>query len=110
MGWSRALEVVQGDRDLLKEIGFQACGLEVYRDKAGKSLLDLDYEEDVGADVDMNVVMTGSGKFVEVQGTGEESTFSRAELDSLVKLASRGIKELVEFQNKALRRRSRPKT
>ena len=76
----------------------------------GKTLLDLDYQEDVGADVDMNVVMTASGRFVEVQGTGEESTFSRDELDGLVKLAARGIKELVDLQQTALRRRSRPKT
>lgn len=73
----------------------------------GKMLLDLDYEEDSGADVDMNVVMTGSGRFVEVQGTGEESTFSRDELTQLVQLASRGIKQLVQEQEKALRRRKR---
>lgn len=70
-------------------------------------LLDLDYKEDVAADVDMNVVMTGSGRFVEVQGTGEEATFSRDDLDKLLRLASRGIKRLVEEQGKALRRRLR---
>ncbi|MCH7995654.1 MAG: ribonuclease PH, partial [Planctomycetes bacterium] len=64
----------------------------------GRMLLDLDYLEDVGADVDMNVVMTGSGRFIEVQGTGEEATFTRAELDKLLMLASRGIKQLVELQ------------
>jgi len=68
-------------------------------------LLDLNYEEDVAAEVDMNVVMTGSGKFIEVQGTGEEATFTRVELDRLVRLASRGIKQLVELQAKALRKR-----
>ncbi len=74
--------------------------------KLGKRLLlDLDYEEDVAADVDMNVVMTGSGRFVEVQGTGEEATFTRAELDKLLRLASRGIKQLVDHQERALRRR-----
>lgn len=72
-----------------------------------KILLDLNYEEDVAAQVDMNVVMTGSGQFIEVQGTGEEATFSRAELDKLLRLASRGIKQLVELQGKALRRRIR---
>jgi ribonuclease PH len=71
----------------------------------GKTLLDLNYLEDVAADVDMNVVMTGSGRFIEVQGTGEEATFSRSELDSLLRSATRGIKQLVEIQSKALRKR-----
>jgi len=71
----------------------------------GRTLLDLDYEEDVSADVDMNVVMTGSGRFVEVQGTGEEATFTRADLDRLVGLASRGIKQLLTIQERALRKR-----
>ncbi len=74
---------------------------------AGRMLLDLDYREDVTAQVDMNVVMTGSGNFIEVQGTGEEATFTRGELDKLLRLASRGIKRLVELQEKALRKRLR---
>jgi len=74
--------------------------------KVGRSfLLDLDYPEDVAAEVDMNVVMTESGKFVEVQGTGEEATFSRDDLDKLLKLASRGIKQLLAEQAKVLRKR-----
>jgi ribonuclease PH len=73
----------------------------------GRVLLDLDYSEDSVADVDLNVVMTGSGQFVEVQGTGEGNTFSRVELDKLVRSAGRGIKQLVELQQKALRRRMR---
>ena len=73
----------------------------------GRMLLDLDYEEDVAAEVDMNVVMTGSGQFIEVQGTGEEATFTRAELDKLLRLASRGVKQLVELQRKVLRKRVR---
>ena len=72
----------------------------------GRTLLDLDYAEDSAADVDMNVVMTGAGRFVEIQGTGESATFTRAELDKLVRLASRGIKELSDQQRKALRKRS----
>jgi ribonuclease PH len=68
-------------------------------------LVDLDYEEDVKAEVDMNVVMTGSGRFVEVQGTGEEATFTRADLDRLVALASRGIKQLLTLQARALHKR-----
>ncbi len=68
----------------------------------GAALLDLCYAEDSQAEVDMNVVMTGSGRFVEVQGTGEEATFSQAELTKLLKLASRGIKELAAIQRAAL--------
>jgi len=71
----------------------------------GKALLDLDYPEDSAAEVDMNVVMTGSGEFVEVQGTGEGATFDRNDLDKLLRLASRGIRQLVEIQSKALRKR-----
>ncbi|WP_438434285.1 ribonuclease PH [Gorillibacterium sp. sgz500922] len=65
-------------------------------------LLDLNYEEDSKAKVDMNVVMTGGGKFVEVQGTGEESPFSREELDALLRLAEQGIGSAIAEQKKAL--------
>jgi ribonuclease PH len=67
-----------------------------------KPVLDLDYLQDVAAEVDMNVVMTGSGKFVEIQGTGEEATFGDDELASLLKLAKLGIRQLGELQKKAL--------
>lgn len=70
----------------------------------GQAVLDLDYHEDFNASVDMNVVMTGSGRFVEVQGTGEEATFSEQELSALVKLARGGIAQLIEKQRAALRR------
>ncbi len=73
----------------------------------GKVLLDLDYREDVTAEVDMNVVMTGKGRFIEVQGTGEEATFTREELDKMLRVAARGIKELVSVQESALRKRIR---
>jgi ribonuclease PH len=69
---------------------------------AGKAVLDLDYELDSAADVDMNVVMTGSGQFVEIQGTGEETTFSDADLAALIRLARRGIARLTQIQRKAL--------
>jgi ribonuclease PH len=69
---------------------------------AGKPTLDLDYAQDVDADVDMNVAMTGSGRFIEVQGTGEEATFSDDDLAALIKLAKSGIRELRELQKKAL--------
>ena len=65
-------------------------------------MLDLPYAEDSRADVDMNVVMTGSGRFVEVQGTAEKVAFSRAELDELLALAEHGIGELVEAQRAVL--------
>jgi ribonuclease PH len=68
----------------------------------GRALLDLDYVEDVDAEVDMNVVMTGGGRFVELQGTGEEATFSEKELAALVKLARAGIAELHGLQRAAL--------
>ncbi len=61
-------------------------------------VLDLDYAEDSRAGVDMNVVMTGSGRFVEVQGTAEGTAFSRTELDSLVDLAAGGIRQILEAQ------------
>ena len=69
---------------------------------AGKPLLDLCYAEDVAADVDMNVVMTGAGQFVELQGTGEEATFSEKELSAMLDLARGGIRELTAIQAKAL--------
>ncbi len=68
----------------------------------GVPLLDLDYVEDAGADVDMNVVMTGAGGFVEVQGTAERSPFDRAALDSLLDLAGAGITRLLEYQRAVL--------
>jgi ribonuclease PH len=68
----------------------------------GKALLDLNYEEDSRAEVDMNVVMTGSGKFVEVQGTAEEAVFTKREMDELTNIAQKGIKELTRIQKKAL--------
>jgi ribonuclease PH len=68
----------------------------------GTPLLDLDYREDSSCGCDMNVVMTGAGSYVEVQGTAEGEAFSRAELDRLLELAARGIAELVRQQKIAL--------
>jgi ribonuclease PH len=68
----------------------------------GKALLDLNYEEDSKAEVDMNVVMTGHGKFVEIQGTGEEAVFTKKEMDELTALAQKGIRELTRIQKKCL--------
>ena len=69
----------------------------------GRPVLDLAYEEDSRADVDMNVVATGAGRFVEVQGTGEEATFSAEELDAMTALALRGAGELRALQESAIR-------
>jgi ribonuclease PH len=66
----------------------------------GTPLLDLEYVEDVGCDTDMNVVMTGAGHFVEVQGTAEGVAFTRAEMDQLLALADKGIAELVVCSSK----------
>jgi ribonuclease PH len=68
----------------------------------GKVLLDLNYEEDSSAEVDMNVVMTGDGKFVEIQGTAEETVFTKKEMDELTKIAQKGIKELTRIQKQSL--------
>ena len=68
----------------------------------GVPLLDLDYAEDSACDTDMNVVMTGAGHFVEVQGTAEGAAFSRAEMDRLLQLAEKGIGALIELQRKSL--------
>ena len=68
----------------------------------GQSVLDLDYAEDVDAEVDMNVVMTGGGRFVEVQGTGEETTFSETELVDMLALARGGLAQIREIQKQAL--------
>jgi ribonuclease PH len=71
----------------------------------GELLLDLDYEEDSRADVDMNVVMTGSGKFIEVQATAEHQLFDDAQMSQLITLARRGIGELAELQQRLTKRR-----
>ena len=68
----------------------------------GDAVLDLDYNEDSAADVDMNVVMTGGGEFVELQGTGEEATFDRNQLEQMLELADSGIKNLLAAQRTAI--------
>ncbi len=69
---------------------------------AGRAVLDLDYVEDAAAEVDMNLVMTHSGRFVELQGTGEESTFDQEQLASLIALGHQGVQELIGIQKSAL--------
>jgi ribonuclease PH len=68
----------------------------------GEPMVDLDYEEDSQADVDMNLVMTGSGKFVEVQATAEHHPFDDAQLSQLIELARHGIRELMEIQKRVM--------
>ena len=90
-------------RGLIKESPLRdfvaAISVGIYQ---GQPVLDLDYCEDSACDTDMNVVMTGAGHFVEVQGTAEGHTFSRAEMDAMLDLAQSGIAQLVEMQRAAL--------
>ena len=87
-------------RDPLRDsVAAISCGV-----LGGESILDLPYEEDSRVEVDMNVVMTGRGRLIEVQGTGEQGTFDRAELDQLLDLATHGITEITAAQNRALGR------
>jgi len=69
----------------------------------GRLCLDLDYEEDSKADVDMNVVMTGNGRIIEVQGTAEKIPFSKKDLDKMIHVAEKGIKEIIATQRKILK-------
>ena len=95
--WCRARELVTGEvlYDFVAAVSVGVVG--------GTPVLDLDYAEDSGCDTDMNVVMTGAGGFVEVQGTAEGAPFSREQMDTLVALAERGIRELITQQRAAVR-------
>ena len=94
--WLRAQGAVHADplRDFVAAISVGVVN--------GEPVLDLDYEEDSGCETDMNVVMTGAGRFVEVQGTAEGSPFSREEMSRMLDLAAKGIGELVAAQRAAL--------
>ena len=70
--------------------------------KDGEAILDLNYAEDSTCQVDMNLVMTDNGEFIEIQGTGEESPFSKAQLQELMELGEKGIKDLIELQKQCL--------
>lgn len=86
------------DRDpILDHVAAVSVGL-----VGGQPVLDLDYPEDSGCGADMNIVMTGAGHFVEVQGTAEGQTFDRAALDALLDLAQRGVEQLIGSQKQAL--------
>ena len=73
-------------------------------------LLDLDYSEDSKAEVDMNVVMLNNGRFVEIQGTGEEASYSREQLDEMLSLAEHGIAQLLDLQLAATLEVPRPRS
>ncbi len=85
---------------ILEEVAATSVGI-----VDGKELLDLCYEEDSTAEVDMNIVMTGKGKFIEVQGTAEGVPYSKEDMDKLIALATGGISELIGHQNTALAKR-----
>jgi len=69
----------------------------------GKAVLDLDYDEDSTAEVDMNIIMTGAGRYIEIQGTAEREPFSREDMNGLLSLAKEGIEDLIKAQKKALK-------
>ncbi|MDO5723677.1 MAG: ribonuclease PH [Flaviflexus sp.] len=95
LDWARKQGHVKGD-PLIDSVAAISVGI-----VDGRAVLDLPYEEDVRAETDMNVVMTGSGAFVEVQGTAEHGTFDRAQLGELLDLAAVGTRELTALQEAA---------
>jgi ribonuclease PH len=96
IGWLKARGLTKGE-PLRDSVAAISCG--IFR---GTPVLDLDYLEDVEAHTDANFVLTGSGKFVEIQGTAEQVPFSRDELESLMQLAEKGITDLTLMQQAAL--------
>ena len=96
ISWCRAKGLVTGNA-LTDFVAAVSVGI-----VNGTPMLDLDYAEDSGCDTDMNVVMTGAEGFVELQGTAEGAPFSRKEMDALVGLAERGIRDLINAQRAAL--------
>jgi ribonuclease PH len=96
LAWLEARQLVKAS-PLRDSVAAISCG--IYR---GTPVLDLDYEEDVEAHTDANFVITGSGSFVEIQGTAEQHPFSRNELTTLMELAEYGVKQLTVIQKAAL--------
>ena len=96
IAWLRDKGLVTADplRDFVAAVSVGIVG--------GEVLLDLDYAEDSGCDTDMNVVMTGAGHYVEIQGTAEKVPFTREQMSKLLDLSGRGISELISLQRKAL--------
>jgi ribonuclease PH len=100
VGWLAERKALAGKAEKVMHRSVAAVSVGII---AGEPRLDLMYEEDVAAEVDMNVVCTGAGEFVEVQGTGEAGVFARDQLDALLDLGVAGCAELAEAQRKALR-------
>ena len=96
VAWLKTRDLVKAE-PLRDSVAAISCG--IYR---GTPVLDLDYDEDVEAHTDANFVITGSGKYVEIQGTAEQHPFSREELESLMGLAERGVGQLTAIQKTAL--------
>ncbi|GAN32418.1 MAG: ribonuclease PH [Candidatus Brocadia sp. AMX2] len=94
--WLRNKDMIK-ENPVLNSIAAVSAGI-----VNGVVLLDLCYAEDAAAQVDMNIVMTGDGKFIELQGTGEEYTFDDEQLTEMLKVAKKGIREIIEIQKKAL--------
>ncbi|MBI1318262.1 MAG: ribonuclease PH [Candidatus Hydrogenedens sp.] len=90
------------NKGFLKRVPLQPCAAVSVGIFDGAPILDLNYDEDSRAEVDMNVVMTGAGEFIEVQGSAEGRTFPRAGLDEMLDLATYGIQQLVAIQKEAL--------
>ncbi|ALN71753.1 MULTISPECIES: ribonuclease PH [unclassified Aureimonas] len=97
LSWMETRGMLKRDKVLKDHVAAISCG--IYK---GEPILDLDYLEDSAADTDANFVLTGRGGIVEIQGTAEGEPFSRAELDALMKLAEKGIGELVTHQRQCL--------
>lgn len=99
--WDACQELVKSKRienfPIIDNIAATSVGL-----IKGEPMLDLCYSEDSTADVDMNIVMTGSGKFIEIQGTAEEKPFSREDYDQMLDLAVGGIQQLIRLQNRMM--------
>ena len=99
--WDACQELVKSKRiesfPIIDNIAATSVGL-----VKGEPMLDLCYSEDSTADVDMNIVMTGSGKFIEIQGTAEEKPFSREDYDQMLDLAVGGIQQLIRLQNRMM--------
>ena len=96
--WCKARKLIDGNplRDFVAAVSVGVVG--------GMPMLDLDYAEDSACDTDMNIVMTGAGGYVELQGTAEGAPFSRAQMEALVALGERGIRKLIAAQTLALKK------
>lgn len=97
--WGLVKKKALGSVPITEAVGAVSVGI-----LKGKPVLDLCYEEDSQADVDFNVVMTTSGKFVEIQGTAEKEPFTRQQLEDLLKLADKGIRQVLQAQSRVLQK------